>query len=247
MIAVKMAAIATRRRIGAQSRGGASSLGNGRSGASMVSPMETRSTTAARPSASHRFPALMKRAIVNDTRIRGRGTSRTALTAENRPRCSSGTRSGMRPCCAPWAVLAATACRTAMAKRNQKPAIPVMPAATPVRAMKTVMARDPMRMNGRRRPRCDVLRSDSMPMRACHRSATMRLHSLSSPRRAPFVASPTKFWTSRGKTSPLVCDRVVSARKKMLMVMRSYQRSGRDIGLLLVLAVLCAASALQRL
>ena len=47
LMAVKMAAMAIRRRIGAQSRGGASSLGSGRSGASMVSLMETRITAAA--------------------------------------------------------------------------------------------------------------------------------------------------------------------------------------------------------
>jgi len=191
---------------------------NGRSGASMVNSMATSSTPMARNSAVHRLPAAMKRAIVNDTRSRGIGTSRTALTAEKRPRFSGGTRSGIRPCCAPCAVFEATDCRRAIANKNVKPANPAMPDARPVSMTVTTMPSVPTKMKGRRRPRRDVLRSDNMPISACHRSATISVHSRRRPRYVPLTSSPTNCWMSSGKTSPFVCERAVSAKKKMLMV-----------------------------
>ena len=108
MIAEKSAVISSRRRNGCQLSGSGFCAGRV-SGTSMVIAIVIARTAMAASKAVHRLSPAINRAMVNETRISGSGTSKMALTPEKRPCWLSGTRSGISACWAACAALAATA------------------------------------------------------------------------------------------------------------------------------------------
>ena len=154
MITEKSAVISSRRRNGCQLSGSGFCAG-GVSGTSMVIAMVIARTAMAASNAVHRLPPAISRAMVNETRISGSGTSRIALTPEKRPCWLSGTRSGISACWAACAALAATASTRAMPKKTQKPAMPVIPAANPIAVTQISAPTVPPKMKGRRRPQAE--------------------------------------------------------------------------------------------
>ena len=123
----------------------------------MVIAMVIARTAMAASKAVHRLPPAINRAMVNETRISGRGTSKMALTPEKRPCWLSGTRSGISACWAACAALAATANTRAMPKKIQKPAMPVRLVANPIAVMQISAPTVPPKMKGRRRPKRSAL------------------------------------------------------------------------------------------
>ncbi len=168
MISRKTAVMATSRRNGSQFRGpGGSRSGSSRT--SMVMAMAVNRMPTAMKMPVHIWPLATSGPTVRATMMTG-SRSIIALTPENRPRYASGTRSGMRPCSAPWAALDAICEKTSAPNRNQ------YEGEAPTAMMARMLPSVPSKINGRRRPHRKVLRSESIPNRAWARRATMRVY-----------------------------------------------------------------------
>ena len=122
------------------------------------------------------------------TRMMG-SSSKTAFTAEARPRWSWGTRSGIRACSGPWETLAENCTR-----RVATSSITKLPDAA-IAAMKTRSKSVPTRMNGRRLPKRDVERSLSRPAAGCTSIAITSPAVLMAPSAVFLTPSGTNFAT----------------------------------------------------
>ena len=172
-----------------------------------------------------KLPRLINRAITSETKSNGNGISKIAFMPENRPRRVSGTRSGINPCWAPWAIFADICINRMSEKNTQYPLIPSKLMDNKIKIKLITVRIVPSRMKGRLRPQRMWLWSERMPKAAWASRAAIKVHNRSIPKYEAFAVSPTNFCTRIGDNKPLVWAKVVSPKKKILIVKYSYQRN----------------------